>query len=626
MCGICGIINLNKEERVEKTLLEAMARELEHRGPDEEGYYLNGNAGFGHKRLSIIDLSTGKQPLFNEDKSCCVILNGEIYNFKELRQELESSGHVFMTSSDTEVIIHAYEEFGEKCLERFRGMFAIAVWDSGKNRLFLARDRLGKKPLYYYFNGRRLIFASEIKSILKSGFVAAEVNRQFLDEFLTLGYVSAPHTLFRNIKKLPPASFLILENSDISIRGYWALNEFLPGKTRIEECQEKLAAILKESVKYRLISDVPLGAFLSGGIDSSIIVGLMSKMSSRPIKTFSVGYKGQENLSELGYAKKVADFFSTEHREIIVEPVDFYSAIPRMVWHLDEPIADQACIPLWLLSKDSKQFATVLLSGEGSDELFAGYPVYSLMKAIERYRGIPNLLKNLIDPLIPAIFGERRGNKYLEWTRLPLEKRYLGDMADMSAWARSRLYTGEMSEMAAKSPVADRIIKYYHQVTDFDILSKMQYLDIKTWLADDLLLKADKMTMAASIELRCPFLDHRFVEFSRTIPSEYKLKGHTTKYILKKAFEKFLPKDIAHRKKRGFPVPLTSWFRGDLHAMLADVLLDSKCVGRGYFNPEFIRKIIGRQKEKKEDYSKLLWSLLVLEFWHKVFIDVKHTS
>jgi asparagine synthase (glutamine-hydrolysing) len=349
---------------------------------------------------------------------------------------------------------------------------------------------------------------------------------------------------------------------------------------------------------------------------------MMSSLSGEPVKTFSVGYRNQEQFSELQYANRVAKFFGTHHHEIMLEPVDFYDAIPKMVWFLDEPISDQACIPLWLLSKEAKKHVTVLLSGEGSDELFAGYPIYSLMNAIEQYHKLPHWVrKYAFDPLIPKIFGERRGQKYLEGTKLSLEERYLGDMADLSSFVRKKLYSEGLYGIACKNPVARKLKVHYDAVSSSDSLSRMQYLDIKTWLVDDLLLKADKMTMAASVELRCPFLDHTFVEFSRTIPSKFKLHGITSKYILKETFKKFLPKNIAYRKKRGFPVPLSNWFQGDLNQRITDVLLDRRSIQRGYFNTQFIEEIILKQNKKIEDYSKLLWSLLVLEYWHRVFID-----
>ncbi|TAN62970.1 asparagine synthase (glutamine-hydrolyzing) [bacterium] len=622
MCGICGILNFENNDFVNQETLKRMSAAMRHRGPDEDGYYTRKNTGLAHKRLSIIDLKSGRQPIFNEDETCCIAFNGEIYNFKELRESLINRGHTLKTASDTEVIVHAYEEYGAECVKYLRGMFCFAVADFAKNTLFLARDRLGKKPVYYYYDDKRFIFASEAKSIFKSGMVKPEVNREFIDEFMSLGYVTAPHTLFKRINKLPAGSYLIIKDNEIIIKEYWFLNQHRVTDLPLEDYKSRLSALLKEAVKYRMISDVPLGAFLSGGIDSSIIVGLMSGLSSQPVKTFSVGYEGLDDFSELKYAKEVARHFNTDHREIILSPVNFYDAIAGMAWHLDEPISDQACIPLWLMAKESKKYVTVLLSGEGSDELLAGYPIYALMRGIESYRKIPKLFRSAFtDPLIPKIFGERKGQKYLEWVNLPLEKRYLGDMADLSTWIRAKLYSKDLLNGALSSPASERIKTHYDAVREFDPLSRMQYLDVKTWLVDDLLLKADKMTMAASVELRCPFLDHELVEFTRAIPSKFKLKAGVTKYILKETFKDFLPKGIAYRKKRGFPVPLSSWFRGNLNTLISEVLLDTKSLARGYFNSSFIREIVDKQRNKTEDYSKLLWSLLVLEFWHKVFID-----
>ncbi|MBN1348681.1 asparagine synthase (glutamine-hydrolyzing) [candidate division KSB1 bacterium] len=622
MCGIYGMFDFHHSHKIERKQVKDVIDVMQHRGPDEDGIYTNAHIALGHKRLSIIDLSTGKQPLFNENQTLCIIFNGEIYNFKEIRRSLEAKGHRFRTNSDTESIIHAYEEYGADCVQHLRGMFAFAVWDATAKRLFLARDRLGKKPLYYYMDTERFIFASEVKSILRTGCVKPEVNSKFVDEFLSLGYIISPNTLFKNIKSLPPACSMMVENGQQFIKKYWFLDQVQVGDLSMPTYQERLARLLEDAVSYRMISDVPVGAFLSGGIDSSIIVGLMSKLSDQPVKTFSVGYKDLDQVNELEYARLVSRHFNTEHYEIILEPMDFYDAIPKMLWHLDEPIADQACIPLWRLSNEARRYVTVILSGEGSDELFAGYPIYILMKGIAGYRKIPEFLRSyFLDPLIPRVLGERRGEKYVEWSRLPLSKRYLGDMADLSSSLRKKLYSPEFYSFSRKNSLLNRVKRHYDAVADSDMLSKMQYLDIKTWLVDNLLLKADKMTMAASIELRCPFLDHVFVEFSRRIPSNFKLRWLATKYILKKTYQGFLPKEIINRKKRGFPVPLKYWFKSDLNSVIAEILLDSSTLSRGYFNPQFIQRAIEKQRKNEEDFSKLLWSLLIFEYWHKVFID-----
>ncbi|MCX7927265.1 MAG: asparagine synthase (glutamine-hydrolyzing) [Candidatus Omnitrophica bacterium] len=622
MCGICGLISLDKKNLLDKEIVYLMTEVMKHRGPDDEGYFFHNFINMGHRRLSIIDLSTGHQPIFNEDKSCSIILNGEIYNFRELRKKLETKGHVFKTKTDTEVIVHAYEEYGFDCVRIFDGMFAFALWDEKKQILFLARDRLGKKPLYYYCDSTIFIFSSEIKGLIRTGKIKPEVSYENIDEFLTLGYVVAPNTLFKNIKKLLPGHILIVQNGQILQQEYWQLDSIREEKNSFSNFQEQLKLILEDAVRKRLISDVPLGVFLSGGIDSSIIVGLMAKFSKTPVKTFSIGYKDKSEHSELCYARIVANHFGTEHYEIVLEPVDFYDAIPQMIWHLEEPIADQACIPLWLMSKKAKKYVTVLLSGEGSDELFGGYPIYNLMRGLQWYRGIPRWLRySFFDPLFPIIFGERRGQKYKEWARLPIEDRFLGDMADLSNYIKHKLYSKDLIELSLTNNFKDKIHYFYDKVRGRDILDRMQFLDIKTWLADNLLLKADKMTMAASVELRCPFLDYRLVEFSRRIPSKWKIKGFTTKFILKQTYKDFLPKGIVNRRKQGFPVPLAIWFQGNLSKQIASVLLNERSLDRGYFNRDFIKEIIEKQYSNREDYSKLLWSLLVLEYWHRVFID-----
>ncbi|MBP7507584.1 MAG: asparagine synthase (glutamine-hydrolyzing) [Prolixibacteraceae bacterium] len=622
MCGICGIYNFSKDNLVDRAIITRMTDAMVHRGPDEGSIFVKSNIGFGHRRLSIIDLVSGHQPVFNEDGSICVILNGEIYNYKEIRSSLIGLQHVFVTNSDTEVIVHAYEEFGNECINKFRGMFSFAIWDSRKEELFIGRDRIGKKPLYFLNNEKCLIFASEIKCILEAGLYKSVVNRKAIDEFISLGYICAPDTLFENIHKLLPAHYLVCGLNGVRIRKYWFPELLDTTKLGLNFYKEKVVDVLTDSVKYRMISDVPLGAFLSGGLDSSIIVGLMSKLASGSVKTFSIGYSGAYAESELHYAKRVSNFFSTDHNEIILEPVDFADAIHKMTWHIEEPIGDHACIPLWLMSREAKKYVTVLLSGEGSDEIFAGYDIYLIMLILERYRKVPSSIRKvLLDPIVLRLLGRVKGSKYVEWSNLPLEKRFLGDMADTSSLICKQLYNPEFCSEIRDKDFLDKISTYYSQTSNKDPLSRMQYLDQKTWLVDDLLLKADKMTMAASVELRCPFLDHSLVELTQQIPWNLKLHGLEKKFVLKEAFKNFLPKEIIYRKKRGFPVPLSSWFKGDLNSYIVEVLLDRKSVSRGYFNKGFIENLVKNRNSKKEDVTNLLWKLLVLESWHNVFID-----
>lgn len=633
MCGICGFVGLNDRQYIDRTTLSAMNNIMKHRGPDDEGVYLGMRidedkfcVGLGHRRLSIIDLSVnGRQPMSNEDGSVWIVYNGEVYNFIEIREDLIKKGHQFKSHTDSEVIIHLYEEKGRECVNYLRGMFAFAIWDEKKKTLFAARDRLGIKPFYYYFDNEKLIFASEAKSILRSGKINAQVNKSVIDAYLTFGYVPAPQTMFDGIKKLQPGYSFICDKRGIFIEKYWDIDEIEQGQDKGEKYYiEQFRDILDDCVRMRLISDVPLGVFLSGGLDSSTVVGLMSKMTNgTPVKTFCVGYKDKQ-ASELEYARIVAKRFNTEHHEFCLEPTDFYEFIPKLVWHFDEPVAEAAAIPLYFISKLAGEHVTVLLSGEGADELFAGYPIYKYMNVIENYRIIPRFLrKNFFNHVLKGLIcSEKKSNKYLQWSELPIELRYAGVSTEITDNFKSSFYSQDFLKNFSQgySP-AVYFSEYYRNVKNKDLLTKMLYIDTKVWLPDDLLIKADKMSMATSVELRVPFLDYKMVEFAMSVPSKYKIKNWTNKYLLKKAVEGFLPKEIIYRKKKGFPVPINAWFKGDFSEKVADVLLDPRSKKRGYFNSEYISKVVKLHKDGKEDYSKLLFSLLILEIWHRVFID-----
>jgi len=633
MCGICGFISFNNNHTIDKDVLVSMNDLMKHRGPDDSGIYLGailGNnkfkVGLGHRRLSIIDLSVlGHQPMTNEDATIWIVYNGEIYNFLELRELLIGRGHIFKSHTDTEVIIHMYEEFGTSCIDHFRGMFAFALWDEKNKVLFAARDRLGKKPFYYYVYNNMLIFASEAKSILKSGKIDANVNRNVIDFYLTLGYVPAPQTMFERIYKLLPGHMLIFSENEFLTKQYWDIDSIGCVEDKGEKFYiDQFLGLMDECVRMRLVSDVPLGVFLSGGIDSSTITGMMSQLSkTKPVKTFCVGYKDKQ-ASELAYAKIMAKRFGTDHHEFLLEPTDFYEFIPKLVWHFDEPVVEAAAIPLYFISELAREHVAVLLSGEGADELFAGYPIYRYMNMIDKYRKIPHYArKYFFDQIIKCFISSRKKrSKYLDWTQLPLEQRYFGVSAELTDSFKGELYSHDFRNFIDdKASVQDYLLPYYNKASNKDSLGKMLYVDTKVWLPDDLLIKADKMSMAASVELRVPFLDHKLVEFAATVPSKYKIKKWTSKYLLKKAVRNLLPKEIIYRRKKGFPVPINAWFKGDFSEKAQDTLLNGR--NRGYFDNEYVAQIIKKHKEGKEDYSKQLFSLIVLEMWHKVFIDGK---
>jgi len=633
MCGICGFVSLNGNESISKNCLSAMNNVMQHRGPDDEGTYFDCpigensfSVGLGHRRLSIIDLSVqGHQPMSNEDGSVWIVYNGEVYNFIELKDFLIKKGHKFKSHTDTEVIIHLYEEKGKECVNYLRGMFAFAIWDTKKKILFAARDRLGIKPFYYYYDSDKLVFASEVKSILKSGKVQPQVNKEVIDAYLTFGYVPAPQTMFSDIIKLQPGYMLTYEQGKLSVEQYWDINGIEQSQDKGEEYYlEQFRGLLGDCVKMRLISDVPLGVFLSGGIDSSTVVGLMSRMSpEKQVKTFCVGYKDKQS-SELEYARIVAKYFNTEHHEFYLEPADFYSFIPKLVWHLDEPVVEAAAIPLYFISKLAHEYVTVLLSGEGADELFAGYYIYKKMEMIESYRRLPSWIrKNFSDPLlINSIVSDKKKKMFRHYLNLPLEERYLGVSVELTPEIKSQLYDPEFSlEYGNLKLPYEYLSPYYRRISHKDALTKMLYIDTKVWLPDDLLIKADKMSMATSVELRVPFLDYKLVEFAMSVPSKYKMHNSTTKYLLKKSVKSLLPKEIIHRKKKGFPVPINAWFKGDFSEKAAAVLMDGKSLKRGIFRSDNIAKLIKTHKQGKEDYSRLLFSLIMLEFWHNIFID-----
>ncbi|HSW65011.1 MAG TPA: asparagine synthase (glutamine-hydrolyzing) [Dissulfurispiraceae bacterium] len=614
MCGICGIVTLDGNPVRSEDLL-AMRDRMVHRGPDDAGMFINGSVALGHRRLSIIDLSSGHQPMTNEDGSVVIVYNGELYNYLDLRSELIEKGHVFATRSDTEVIVHAYEEFGEGCLEHFRGMFAFAIWDGRKRRLFAARDRLGKKPLYYARWGDTFLFASEIKALLAHPDARREVDDESLDLYFGFRFVPGPRTMFRGIAKLQPGHMLVLAGSEVRTKRYWDIDKISTRAISLDEAQEGFVSLLKESVRLRLMSEVPLGVFLSGGVDSSAIVAMMSEIVPGPIKTFSVGYADDAAENEFEYARMVATRYQTDHHEFRLTADDFFGFLPKLLWHLDEPIADASTIPLFYISQLAKEHVTVVLSGEGADELLGGYYIYKKMLLIDTLRALPgaSLLAGLAAGAA-SVVGNRKAERYASLMREPLEDRYAGVAGALSDAERTALFGGRKpaSRAAVTRP-------YYERVKQREPLNRMLYLDTKVWLPDDLLMKADKMTMATSVELRVPFLDHKLVEYAASLPVSYKIHGNETKYLLKRAMESRLPREVLYRPKKGFPVPINRWFR-EKAGGLRDVLLDSGSACRQFFAPGVLEGLIQQHEKQRNDMSDVLWPFLVFEYWHNVYI------
>jgi len=628
MCGICGVIHLDGKPVTER-LLEAMNDTLTHRGPNGAGYFIDGNMGLAMRRLSIIDLAGSDQPLYNEDESVALVFNGEIYNFRDLREDLTKRGHRFRTDGDGETIAHLYEEYGADCFQHLRGMYAIALWDKREQRLLLARDRMGQKPLYYYKDDNVLVFASEIKAILAhpdvpriSVFEQVGDNHSWINAtYLAYGYMPAPDTFFQDIRSIMPAHYLQLKDDSIDECSYWSdsnlgmarSDEFASSEPYILQLQQHL----EEAVRLRLISDVPLGAFLSGGLDSSLIVALMRKHSNSAVKTFSIGFEGDDSFDESPYAQQVADYLETDHTAFRVKP-DAMGLLSDLVWHHDQPFADSSAIPTYLVSKLTREHVTVALTGDGGDELFAGYERFYAAKLFQQLSVIPRPLwsglAKVID-LLPEGTGYynkvKRAGRFARAASLPVFDAYF-----------------DLVRVFSDGLIHD-ITDYTDKAVRFDDLSKVKpesrvgaivELNMQTYLPDDLLIKADRCSMQASLEARAPFLDHKLVEYAATIPFNLKLNGSTTKYILKEASRGLLPDEIIDRKKHGFGVPLGAWLRQDISPM-RDILLSQTARERGLLDMRVVERLIDEHASGKRDHNRQLWTLLTLEEWHRRFID-----
>jgi asparagine synthase (glutamine-hydrolysing) len=609
MCGIVGLYHFDVLRSVDEALLDRMRVTANHRGPDDKGLWTAGNIGLGFNRLSIIDLSGGHQPMSNEDGTVFLIFNGEIYNFMELRDRLIARGYRFRTRSDTETILHAWEEFGEQCVDYLRGMFAFALWDSRQQVLFCARDRLGIKPFYYYLDRETFAFASEMKSLLQLPQLTRELDETALTEYLLHRYAIGPRTMLQSVRKLQAGHSITLHKDQVKIQQYWDVPLEDPRNISEPEALEELSDLLEGCVKSHLVADVPLGAFLSGGLDSSSVVALMHKLGVSDIKTFSVGYNSKE--SELGYAKVVAEHFGTDHFPLELTASRFRDSLPQIVWNMDEPVGDEACIPLYYLSQFARKKVTVALSGEGSDEIFAGYPSYARMLTFEKLNRLP--FASFAGSLLMRFAPDGKFRKYAAMLGRPLEIRYGGVSSAFTREQAARLLGSRWEEN-----MQDAVNAAYLRSQKFAPLARMSYLDLKTWLADDLLVKADRMSMAHSLELRVPFLDHKLVEFAMRLPGDLKLRGKTPKYLLKKLVEPLLPRQIIDREKQGFPVPTQSWFRNDLAGFARETLLATDGVTKEILSRQEIEGLL--TAHENQDRSQQIYSLLVFDQWHRQFV------
>ncbi len=619
MCGICGIIYDDPSKAVDKTVLAAMNRTMIHRGPDDEGYFVGKGAGLGMRRLSIIDVSGGHQPMSSEDGMVQAVVNGEIYNYMELRSELESKGHVFRTNSDSEVLPHLYEEFGADLPIKLNGMFGLAVWDEGSRTLVLARDRMGQKPLYWTYADGRLLFATELKAILAYPGLARRIDPDSLAKYLAYEYIPAPHTIFEGVHKLEPGHLLRYRDGKLSVRGYWdvPLGDERIGLSEAEAVNEFMR-LFDRSVERRLISDVPLGVFLSGGIDSSSVVAMMAKrMRPADIKTFSIAFE-ERSFDESSYARSVAEHFGTDHREELVRPKDLVALLPKVTDLLDEPFADPSIIPTYALSRFTRRFVTVALGGDGGDELFAGYPTFQADKASAWYRGLPRAFKSyLIEPIarrLPVsdenISFDFKVKQFLKGAEVRGITRHMIWMGAFSP--------GELAEILVHEPPADVFDdarRHAASAKEASDGNSVLYAYKKLYLAEDILQKVDRASMGVSLEARAPFLDHEIVEFVARLPYRMKLSGFTMKHLLKKAVGEMLPKGIAGRGKKGFGIPVSKWLKGPIKGMMLDLLSEERLVRQGIFKPEAVRRLIDDHLEGRAENRKKLWALMMFQRW-----------
>ena len=638
MCGITGAVWSEPNKAIDETVLRRMVEVLRHRGPDDDGTYtseLSVRPGYGtvpgvalgFRRLSIIDVAGGRQPLSNEDGSVWVVFNGEIYNYRDLRRRLEGTGHKFQTTSDTEVIVHLYEDEGPRMLEHLNGMFGLAIWDAARGQLLIARDRLGQKPLVYRLEPGRLLFASELKSLLEVPDVPREIDPQAIDAYLAYQYVPHPQTIFRGIAKLPPGHFAVYRDGQLKVDSYWNPDFELEVERPAGEYAEELRELLTSSVKMRLQSEVPLGAFLSGGLDSTIVVGLMQQLSTRPVQTFSIGFPVKE-FDETRYAVMAAERFGTVHHEFRVEP-NALEVLPKLVWHYDEPFADSSAIPTWYVSQLTRQHVTVALTGDGGDELFAGYPRYKATWLAQWFDRLPAGLRRMLAgnywQKLPASPRQksfrRRLKKFAARLAEPPHRRYLWWIGIFNEALRAELYSDQFLDRLEDVDPLEFLLAGFARSAGRDPVTSTSLTDLVTYLPCDLMTKVDIASMAHSLECRQPFLDHRVVELAARMPIAEKFRRGHGKLILLEAFSDLLPRQIQRRKKMGFGVPLDHWFRGPLAGFLREVLTDPSTLGRGLFRPDTVRRLLEEHVSGQFDHSYRLWALLVLELWQREWVD-----
>ncbi|MCA0353369.1 MAG: asparagine synthase (glutamine-hydrolyzing) [Chloroflexi bacterium] len=624
MCGICGIVYFDRSRTAERPLLEALCDNIHHRGPDQNGFYLNGPVGLGSVRLSIIDVAGGKMPIANEDGSIWIVYNGEVYNFTELRPRLEKAGHKFETHSDTETIVHLYEEIGDEFPKHLNGMFACAIWDDRRQRLVIARDHVGIKPVYYANLGDRLVFGSEIKAMLDTG-ISREIDPIGLHDYLSLNYVPGPNTIFKAIKKLQPGHMLTYEaeTNAVEVKQYWDIPRVVSPHFKItDDVETDLLNLLRTVVQDQLISDVPLGAFLSGGVDSSLVVALMSEVTNQPVKTFSVGF-AEKSYDESPYARIVAERFRTDHHEIIMNP-DAQATVDAMVKYFDEPFADSSSVAVYAVSELARQHVKVALSGDGGDEVFGGYATYQADKIAALYRRLPQaigggLVPNLVN-MLPTSDGkvsfDFKAKRFVQGGMLAPLPAHAAWKAFMSESMKEQLYAGS-AILTKQRPTVDLLQGYYDAYNADDVLNRLLYVDSKVQLADDMLVKVDRMSMAHSLEVRVPLLDTRLVEWMAKLPSHTKINGMKLKYLLKRVAAKVLPAQILERRKAGFSVPIPQWLKTDLRPLVNQKLSVEALTEQGFFNPQYIATMLSDHWAGRHDYSRQIWNLLMFSMWYE---------
>jgi asparagine synthase (glutamine-hydrolysing) len=625
MCGICGVYNFDQQP-AGKDLVQAMCSKLAHRGPDEQGLYVHNNVGLGHTRLSIIDLKSGQQPIHNEAKTIWLTVNGEIYNFRHLRNELEKQGHVFYTQTDSEVIVHLYEQYQEDAVKYLRGMFCFAIWDKTKKKLIIGRDRMGQKPLVYWHDQKKLVFASELQALLEAPWIKPEIDLDALNLYLSFLYVPAPKTMFKNVKKLLPGHYLVVQNDKVRVNKYWELNPKINPKQSFREYKQGILDRFDEAVKMRLVSDVPLGVFLSGGIDSSAIVAQMSRHLTN-IKTFSVGFENKR-YNELEFARIIAKKFSTDHHQLIIQPKAI-EIMPKLISRYGEPYADYSCIPTYYLSEFAARHVKVALCGDGGDECFSGYYRYTAAAIAEIFDFLPGFLSRFISRsavrFIPAGDDIRstcwQAKRFFQSLNYSPVKRYLNWISCFSSMEKQQLFNKDIFAMIRPEADFDYLNSYYRTTATGDFADKTRQVDMDTYLPNDLLVKTDIASMANSLEARAPFLDHEFIEYVSQIPHDLKLHNFKNKYIFKKAYQGILPNTIINRKKQGFGIPIGQWFRNELKDYAYSVLLDKNAFSIKFFEPGYLRYILESHIEGKTDNGYKLWTLLMFELWAKEFIE-----